>query len=68
MYIEPTFGSIENPRSIIAATKASHRTGLRATDDLESSDEKTSAVEALTLEVSFVSTDWSSLVLCGVIS
>jgi hypothetical protein len=53
VYIEPTFGSIENPRSIIAATKASHRTGLRAADDLENSDEKTSAVEVLTSKVSF---------------
>lgn len=53
MYIEPSLGSYEKPKLFMAATKASHRIGLRAVDDLENNDEKTSAVDGLTLYVSF---------------
>lgn len=66
MYIEPSLGSHEKSTSFMAATKASHRTGLRAVEDLENNDEKTFAVEGLTLYLSFDSTADSSLAFCGV--
>lgn len=53
MYIEPNLGLIEKSRSVMAATNASHRTGLRAADNLDKRHRKTWAVEASTLDMSF---------------
>jgi hypothetical protein len=58
---EPSFGMVENPRSVRAATKASQLTDPRAADDPESSVEKVAEVDGLTLNTCRVGRAWSGV-------
>jgi hypothetical protein len=58
--MEPTLGTTENPMSLIAAVNASQLIEPRAAEDLDSSDENTVKVDALTWKRSLDSVDCCS--------